>query len=178
MQLAEALAGSTAPPDELARQCLVPVRFVDLTGVERDGELVADRALTDELVTIFDRMLEAGFPIAQVVPISAFDWDDDASMAANNTSCFNWRRIGGSDRWSVHSQGRAVDINPAFNPYGPDPATSLPPGSRYDLARPGTIGPDVHDRAGRDVLRIFAEHGWRWLGDDAIVDRHHFEKPR
>jgi hypothetical protein len=27
------------------------------------------------------------------------------------------------------------------------------------------------------VLRIFASYGWTWLGDDVIVDRHHFEKP-
>lgn len=177
MDITEALAGSPAPAAVLRRQCLVEVRHAGLDGALRTGQLVADEQVADELVAIFDRLLDAGFPIQQIVPIVAFDWDDDASMAANNTSCFNHRLIGGTDRLSVHSQGRAVDINPLFNPYGPDPATWLPPGSTYELDRPGTIGPDATDPAGRAVLRIFASYGWTWLGDDVIVDRHHFEKP-
>ena len=39
-----------------------------------------------------------------------------ASMAADNTSAFNCRRVAGSDRWSAHAYGAAIDINPVENP--------------------------------------------------------------
>lgn len=177
MDLAQALHGSTAPPGVLARLCLLDVPHLGFDGAERVGQLVVDAALAGELRAIFERVLGIGFPIERIMPISAYGWDDDASMADNNSSCFNYRLIAGTDVMSVHSEGRAVDINPRLNPYGATAATWLPPGSRYDLGAAGTIGPEARHPAGREILRVFADAGWTWLGDDAIHDRHHFQKP-
>ena len=38
-------------------------------------------------------------------------------MAADNTSGFNCRFVGGTSRWSMHAYGEAIDVNPVENPY-------------------------------------------------------------
>jgi len=59
-----------------------------------------------------------GFQIERITPIEEFNGDDDASMAANNTSAFNCRDVTGQPgKFSNHSWGRAIDINPLINPY-------------------------------------------------------------
>ena len=177
MDLAEALRGSTAPPHVLARMQLVDVEHVDFDGAVQRGQLVVHAALAAEVRTIFAAILRLAMPLTSVVPISAYDWDDDASMAANNTSCFNWRLIANTGERSMHSFGAAIDVNPALNPYGADPSTWLPPGATYDPRRPGTLARDA-PHAGREVLESFERAGWVWLGDPhSISDRHHFEKP-
>ncbi len=42
---------------------------------------------------IFDEIEATGYPITKVVPIVAYEWDDDASIADNNTSAFNYRHV-------------------------------------------------------------------------------------
>jgi len=176
VDLAEALRGSTAPADVLSCMRLIDVEHVDLDGAMQHGQLVVHAELADEVGAIFAEIRRLGLPIASIVPISAFGWDDDASMAANNTSCFNWRLIAMTGERSMHSYGAAIDVNPAFNPYGADPGTWLPPGATYDTGRAGTFARDAM-HAGRDVLELFERHGWSWLGDpDSISDRHHFQK--
>ena len=49
--------------------------------------------------------------------VDDYGGDDDRSMAADNTSGFNCRRVAGSSSWSAHAYGAAIDINPVENPY-------------------------------------------------------------
>lgn len=49
--------------------------------------------------------------------VDEFDGSDDKSMSANNTSAFYARKVANTDRWSNHSYGLAIDINPLLNPY-------------------------------------------------------------
>jgi poly-gamma-glutamate synthesis protein (capsule biosynthesis protein) len=172
----EALRGSTAPEHVLACMTLIDVPFVDVSGAPRTGQLVVAAALAGEVEALFARMVRLGFPLERVVPICAYGWDDDASMAANNTSGFNYRLIGGTDQPSMHSWGAAIDVNPALNPFGPDPDAWSPPGATWDPVRPGTLARDA-PHAGRLVIEAFEDAGWTWLGDpDSISDRHHFQK--
>ena len=53
--------------------------------------------------------------------------DDDASMAANNTSGFNCRRVAGQRSWSEHAYGAAIDLNPVQNPYVRPGRSTRPP---------------------------------------------------
>ena len=72
----------------------------------------------------------------------AFDGDDDASMAANNSSSFNFRAIAGSDVLSHHAHGVAIDVNPRLNPMILRGVVHPPSGAAYlDRAdvRPGMI---------------------------------------
>ena len=104
--------------------------------------------------------------------VDDFGGDDAASMAANNTSAFNCRRVAGSSSWSQHSYGRAIDINPVQNPYVSGSTVSPPAGGAYldrGHIRPGMI---VADDA---AVRSFAAVGWSWGGAWARTkDYQHF----
>jgi peptidoglycan LD-endopeptidase CwlK len=125
--------------------------------------------LAEDVRAIFNELYARTFPIQKMVAIVAYGWDDDRSMADNNTSAFNYRLIFGTDRLSNHSFGREVDINPMQNPYVRRDREVVPPGSSYDLAKPGTIT--------GDVVALFKSYGWAWGGDwKETKDFQHFEK--
>ena len=171
LTLEAALRGSPAPEEIRARQSLLSVRFLDFEAVERTGQIMVDGELADEVRAIFEVLFAARFPLRSVIPVSEFAWSDDASMAANNCSGFNYRLAAGKAKLSEHALGRAVDINPLQNPYVRGDLV-LPPGARYDEAEIGTIlaiGP---------VVSVFESHGWTWGGRwTSLKDWHHFEKP-
>ena len=48
--------------------------------------------------------------------VADYGADDERSMAANNSSAFNYRITTGSTKLSAHARGLAVDINPLYNP--------------------------------------------------------------
>lgn len=81
------------------------------------GELIVNKAIAEDIVEIFAELYELKYPIERMVLVDEYDADDNASMAANNTSAFNYRKIDGTDRLSKHSYGLAIDINPMYNPY-------------------------------------------------------------
>jgi hypothetical protein len=162
------------PP--FAALALLTVDHHDLDGVRQTGQMVVAAELADELLAAFEQLWAADFPIERMEPIDAYGGDDDASMAANNSSAFNFRTIAGSDTLSQHSYGVAIDLNPRLNPmitrtgiYPPSGAAWL---DRDDL-RPGMITrPGV-------VVDIFDRLGWEWGGDwTHVSDFHHFAKRR
>jgi len=121
---------------------------------------------------IFGDLLKQEFPIDKMIPIAAYNWDDEASMQDNNTSAFNYRSIIATDTLSKHSFGRALDINPKLNPYYAYDGEVYPKGARYDSALPGTLVD------GSSAVRTFTERGWQWLGSrERHQDYQHFEKP-
>lgn len=164
----EALRGSQAPREILDRQVVVRVRYIDFEGRDRSGQLVVDRALATEVEAIFADLHRAKFPIERMTPIVAYDWDDHASMRANNTSAFNYRPIAGTRTLSHHARGRAIDINPRQNPHvGRDTL-----GFVYDPKAKGAI------TANSAPVRAFRSRGWKWGGDwRSSKDYMHFEKP-
>jgi poly-gamma-glutamate synthesis protein (capsule biosynthesis protein) len=103
--------------------------------------------------------------------------DDDRSMAANNTSAYNCRRVAGSDSWSAHAYGAAIDINPVQNPYLDGTSISPPAGQRFaalDRSRRAHL-PAGTIREPGVVVRAFAGIGWRWGGAwEASPDYQHF----
>jgi peptidoglycan L-alanyl-D-glutamate endopeptidase CwlK len=170
MSFEQHVRGTTAPPEVLAQLVVVSIPFIDLMGNRRGGQLVVHASLAQELTEIFRRLRDEQFPIARMVSPATYAWDDERSMGDNNTSAFNYRTIAGTDRLSKHSLGRAVDINPLFNPYIASRGTS-PQGAIYVPTRAGTITADS------TVVKIFANFGWSWGGH--WLDRkdyQHFEK--
>jgi hypothetical protein len=67
-------------------------------------------------MTIFQALYQYQFPIAQAKTMEEYGGLDKPSMAANNTSAFNFRPIAGKTLLSVHSYGVAIDVNPIQNP--------------------------------------------------------------
>jgi len=159
------------------RQELIPVDYLGFDGKIHRGQIVADRELVDDLKKVFGIAREAKFPIQSVIPISHKRfrkdgrWDDELSMEANNTSAFNYRKITGGNKLSMHALGRAIDINPALNPYIRGKIV-LPAGAKYSPKAPGTLTND------HVIVKAFVELGWEWGGHwTSRKDYQHFEKP-
>ena len=171
MTLEQALRNSSAPPDILRRQALIELSYLNFNGEVQKGFLVVDEELAAEVREIFEEILESRFPIFQMTPVSVFDWSDDASMEANNSSAFNYRVKVGKTSLSIHSYGRAIDINPIQNPYINGDLV-LPSGAIYDETVFGTLLADGL------VVAAFESRGWIWGGRwNILKDFHHFEKP-
>lgn len=170
MSLEKALANKEIPEEIRNSLALVTVPFFCFEREVREGQLVVHTDLTEEVQEIFEKLSKMRFPIAQITPVAAYEWDDNASMAANNTSAFNYRVIFGTDRLSNHSYGRAIDINPVQNPYTQRDGAVVPPGAFYDTNQPGTIT--------AEIALLFKSYGWQWGGDwQERKDWQHFEKP-
>ena len=169
--------------------CPVPLRDLrylrmthrDLEGRARTGEMVVHRRWADEVTSVFGRLYDAGWPIARMRLVDDYGADDDASMAANNTSGFNCRRVAGQRAWSQHAYGAAIDLNPAQNPYVRPGSVQPPAGRRFagvDRGRSAVVAPGVI-RGGDLVVAAFARIGWQWGGYWASSkDYQHVAAPR
>ena len=155
-------------------------RWADLAYLELDhvtfggtarGELVVAAALASRTAALFRRLWELGFPVRQLRLVDDFAASDEASMAADNSSAFNFRVIAGSEVLSQHALGRAIDINPVENPWRQ--RDRLVPGAGQAFADRGVIRPGMIVRPG-PVVATFDELGWEWGGDwRHSFDDHH-----
>ncbi len=138
--------------------------YWDFAGQVRQGELVIAAKHAQAMLIVFRKLFAAKFPLQRVELVSNYGGDDDKSMAANNSSAFNCRTVAGTDRWSQHSFGAALDLNPIQNPYVTDSGVLPPAGSAY--ARPGERRATVQGLITADSLpvRAFREAGWEWGG--------------
>jgi D-alanyl-D-alanine carboxypeptidase len=125
------------------------------------GELVVHRDQARRVLRVMERLFRLRYPIRQMRLVDRYRADDDRSMAADNTSAFNCRRVAGTSRWSEHASGRAIDLNPVENPYVAGGHVSPPAGRGY-AARARRAAGMIH--AGDAVVRAFAAAGWRWGG--------------
>ena len=116
MNFSEAIEGTTAPEEIVDSLSLVDVLYYSFEGKRHQGQLVVKSDLEDDVYEIFALIEQLKFPVGKVIPVVAYSWDDHESMAANNTSSFNFRVIEGTTKLSMHSLGKAVDINPVQNP--------------------------------------------------------------
>ena len=146
----------------------ISVRYIDFNGNDKSGDIICNKKVCDELKSIFSEIYDLQFPIKQISPISEFNDDDMESVKNNNTSCFCYRYVIGSDKLSDHSTGNAIDINPMQNPWV-HPSAHKIEGRKYDSNQKGTITPEIVD--------IFKKHGWLWGGNWRNPDYQHFFKP-
>jgi peptidoglycan L-alanyl-D-glutamate endopeptidase CwlK len=171
MDFAASLAGTVAPSEVIEVLCLISVRYVGFDGRLHEGQLVVHRELASDLEAIFALMETLKFPITGAIPVVRYGWSDSASMAADNTSAFNYRKIAGTGQLSIHANGRALDINPRRNPAVYPNGRIIPAGADYRPGSPGTFTRE------HPIVGAMLERGWRWGGQfDHIKDYHHFEK--
>ena len=160
-------------PVPIADLRLITMDHWGFDGRPHRGELVVHEGVAHDVVTVFGRLFDARFPIMRMERIEHYDGDDEASMAADNTSAFNCRPITGGSTYSVHSWGMAIDINPVENPYVRDGVVLPPAGDAYldrGDVRPGMIV------EGDVVVDAFAAIGFTWGGTwDRLNDYQHFE---
>ncbi|MDQ1299631.1 MAG: peptidoglycan LD-endopeptidase CwlK [Patescibacteria group bacterium] len=167
----QALLGLDIPSSISDSLALIEVPYVTFDNREEKGQLVIHQELAEEVTALFEELYNQCFPINKMVPLVEYGWDDVASMADNNTSAFNYRKIIATDLLSNHALGRAIDINPLQNPYYALNGEVYPANAIHDPSVPGTLHRDSA------AVFLFKEKGWTWLGDrDTYKDYQHFEK--
>jgi hypothetical protein len=155
----------------------VDVDHIGFDGQTHRGELIVHEDLVREVITIFEQLYRLGFPIEKIRTVDHYPAaDDELSMEDNNTSAFNCRGIPGTNRWSQHAYGRAIDLNPLFNPSIDSPGAFQPKNAAPYLDRSRTDPGVLH--SGDPAVHVFTDRGWRWGGYWMTpIDYQHFERP-
>jgi hypothetical protein len=141
-------------------------------GRVRTGRLIVHADVAREVVGVFRALYRERFPIRRMVPVDAYGGSDFRSIEADNTSAFNCRYVDGTQRWSEHAYGRAIDVNPIENPYVSGGSTSHRASEPYvdrSRRRPGMA------YEGGALVRAFDAIGWGWGGRwTSVRDFQHF----
>ncbi len=171
MTFEEATKETKAPKEVLDSMILLDIKYYSFDHKIHSGQILINKSVKRDIQEIFKRILDEKFPINKAIPISKYNWSDDASMEDNNTSAFNYRNIAGTNRLSNHSFGRAIDINPQINPVLHKDGTISPSNGKYEISKTGTFSQNNF------VVKEFLERGWRWGGNfSQYKDNHHFDK--
>ena len=170
------------------KECPVPlkdlrylrIKHINFNGEDQMGEMIVHKDVSVEVVKIFEALYDANYPINKMRLVSDYKGSDWNSIEADNTSAFNCRRATGSKKWSKHSYGKAIDINPIENPYIFRSGKSSHKASQPYLKRK-RISESTSQRAmllpHDKVTKIFTKHGWKWGGDwSGVKDYQHFSK--
>ncbi len=160
-------------PVPLRRLRLIEVSYHGFDKERHMGRLVAHKDAVAALVGAFRSMYRHGFKIRKMWLVDRYDGNDRRSMRADNTSAFNCRKVAGTDRWSEHAYGRAIDINPVENPYvASDGSVSPRKGAEYADRSPRRKGMIA---SGGATVRAFERAGWGWGGYwSSAKDYQHF----
>ena len=171
MSFSEAIEGTNAPLEIVDSLALIDVLYYCFDGLKHQGQIIVNNDLEDDVYEIFALIEKIKFPVGKVIPIVAYEWDDHSSMANNNSSAFNFRVIEGTKKLSLHSFGRAVDINPAQNPVIYPNGVVAPSGAKYNQQKEGSFTVES------PIVDEFIRLGWHWGGNfEQPKDYHHFEK--
>lgn len=167
------------------------IPYIDFNGETRTGEMICNHSIAIPLLDIFHTLFEHHYPIERIQLVDDFQADDDLCCLKNNTSCFNYRTIAGTDTLSRHAFGMAVDVNPFFNPYvtyiNKNTDTHGLPGSSGMGVRISPPGSEAYADRERDFphkigpgdlcYELFISHGFTWGGDwTHCKDYQHFEQ--
>lgn len=138
------------------------------------GEIVCNRAIAKDFLYIFRQLYEEDYPIEKILLVDEYGGDDEMSMEDNNSSCFNFRPVAGTGHLSQHAYGRAIDINPLYNPYiTSDGFVPLNAGDYVDRSAENPYKIDRNDLC----YQLFDERGFTWGGSwNSVKDYQHFQK--
>ncbi len=161
--------------------CYLRVLHMGFDGQTHIGELIVNQTIAEEVLEIMLKLYQQSYPIEKMILIDEYGADDEQSMADNNTSAFNYRKIAGTDRLSNHSLGFAIDINPKYNPYvkqqdnGELIVSPLNSTEYIDRNQEFPYKIDENDLC----CQLFLEYGFTWGGNwNSVKDYQHFEKSK
>lgn len=171
------------------------IPYYDFEGNTKQGHMVVNAKLADEVLLIFEELYKIKYPIEKMDIIDNYTGSENktgskldyASIDANNTSAFNDRKTvttsGEGNTVSAHAYGQAIDINPQINPYiNSDGSCAHKNAKKYTKNRDTKEGWSDTEKAAcitKDsrIYKIFEKYGWTWLGkSDNTGDTQHFEK--
>lgn len=151
------------------------VYHYDYEGRIQKGKIVCNKRIARDLLCVFRDLVAKEYPICSIRLIDDFDGDDNASMEANNTSCFNYRVVPGTRALSKHALGLAIDVNPLQNPYIAGSQVYPPTATEYvDRTKDFPHKIDKNDLC----FKVFTSYGFTWGGIWRNKDYQHFEKRR
>ena len=86
--------------------CIVPredlryllILYKDKEGNTHQGEMVVHELIAEDVLEIFEKLYDAGYPIERMVLPDNYMADDETMMRDNNSSCFNFRFISHTDK--------------------------------------------------------------------------------
>ncbi|MBE5960242.1 MAG: M15 family metallopeptidase [Lachnospiraceae bacterium] len=142
------------------------------------GELVVNQLIADDIIDIFKELFDARYPIERMVLVDNYSADDNQSMAANNSSAFNYRVVDGTSKLSNHAYGLAIDINPLYNPYVRtiDGEEVILPENGSEYADRSLDNP-YYIVKGDVCYNAFIKRGFTWGGNwEKSKDYQHFQK--
>jgi hypothetical protein len=157
--------------DELA---YVTVSHMGFDGRFHTGEIIVNASVAEDIVGVFEQLHASRFPIEQMRVITQEDLDEPPTGDGNETTSFVCRPAVGSNNWSQHAFGLAVDVNPFHNPYIKGELL-LPELATLYLDR--NLGFDGMVVDGDVVVQAFADIGWAWGGNwNSLKDWMHFSQ--
>lgn len=155
--------------------------YWDFNGKVALGEMIVHKDVALEVSYIFEELYKIKYPIYKMELVSNYQGNDWQSIEADNSSAFNCRPATGSNSWSKHSYGKAIDINPIENPYVSRTGYIS---HKASLKYKKRLHHNLNNPADRAVVlkndpvtKIFKSYGWEWGGDwNTIKDYQHFMK--
>lgn len=176
----EGIAYQKECPVSLDDLRIVNVKYLGFDDKEHFGDIVVHKDISLEVSQIFEELLAINYPIRKIFPIEKYNGDDFESIEDDNTSAFNCRKAEGSNKYSKHSYGKAIDINPLENPYVYKDGTTSHKDSIKYLTRVEN-NDSIENKAvltsSSKAVQIFKKYGWKWGGDwKNIKDYQHFNK--
>ncbi len=155
--------------DELA---YINISHYGFDGEFHTGEMIVNAAVAEDVVGVFEKLHAARFPIEQLKVTTQEELDAPPTGDGNGSGAYGCRPAVGSDGWSMHAYGLAIDINPFHNPYV-NGELILPELAMSYLDRERVLPGMVF--AGDVVVEAFSEIGWEWGGDwNSLKDWMHF----
>jgi hypothetical protein len=164
--------------------CPVPIRDLRLVTVSywtfggrvKQGPLIINESVADDVLSVFHQIFDAGFPIQKIALAAAWrpprpsDWFSTKNVSAS----FSCRPVTGqTSGFSQHAYGWAIDINPTQNPYVTGDGEVLRKACLPYVDRTQHLQGMIrrHDV----VARAFDAIGWGWGGDwHSLKDYMHF----
>lgn len=165
-------AGCVLPLEDLR---YLEVLHYGFDGKVHKGEIIVNKIVAQDVLSIFRELYEAQYPIEKMRLIDAYNANDEDSMTDNNSSGFCFRNVNNTKKISNHGKGLAIDINPLYNPY-----------VRGDIVEPKAGQPYAFNREKGNTayivdndlcVKTFAKYGFTWGGHYTTrKDYQHFEK--
>jgi hypothetical protein len=158
--------GCPVPLEDLA---LLRFNYRGLDGEIKRGPMVVNASVAEDVLWVFGRLFEAGFPLKRVGLAREFResrWEENPDSRRSVTASFNCRVVitpaGPGDEFSQHAYGLAVDVNPLQNPFVREDGWVRNRFARPYVDRSRDLPGMIHE--GDVVVRSFAAIGWAWGG--------------
>ena len=156
------------------------IKHINFNGKDQMGEMIVHKDVSVEVTEIFKALYNTDYPINKMRLVSYYKGSDWQSIESDNTSAFNCRKATGSKKWSKHSYGKAIDINPIENPYISRKGYISHKASatyRKRVHKESTYEDKAVLLKDDEAVQLFKKYGWKWGGDwSGVKDYQHFSK--